>query len=62
MSFQTLAARLTYDGGFTPNERIQKQKYRSFLAALENDYQSRLIKTPNKRAMKALINRTRRCF
>ena len=56
MSFQTLAARLTYDGGFTPNERIQKQKYRSFLAALENDYQSRLIKTPNKRAMKALIN------
>jgi hypothetical protein len=45
MSLKTLSARLQYDGGNALG-RINKQKLRSLQAALKNDYQSRLIKTP----------------
>lgn len=55
MSMKTLAARLTYDGGNALG-RINKQKLRSLQAALKNDYNSRLIKTPLHSAWPALIN------
>ena len=49
MSVKTLAARLTYDGGDQLG-RINRQKLRSLQAALKNDYQSRIIKTPKRGA------------
>ena len=55
MSMNTLMTRLQYNGGDSLG-RINKQKLRSFHAALKNDYNSRLIKTPNKVAHHALIN------
>ena len=55
MSFKTLAARLTYDGG-NQLGRIKKNKLRSFQAALKNDYNSRTIKTPKHAAVQCLIN------
>lgn len=45
MSMKTLAARLEYNGG-NKLGRINKQKLRSLQAALKDDYQSRMIKTP----------------
>jgi hypothetical protein len=42
---KTLAARLQYNGGDRLG-RINKQKLNSFRAALKDDYQSRMIKTP----------------
>jgi len=55
MSMKTLAARITYQGG-NALERINKQKLRSLQAALKNDYQSRMIKTPLHAVWPALIN------
>lgn len=55
MSIKTLAARLEYAGGDRLG-RINKQKLRSLQAALKNDYNSRLIKTPLHSAWPALIN------
>ncbi len=55
MSAETLIARLQHDGGNALG-RINKQKLRSLQAALKNDYNSRLIKTPKKAAWPALIN------
>ena len=55
MSMSTLMTRLQYDGGDSLG-RINRQKLRSFHAALKNDYNSRLIKTPKKVACHALIN------
>lgn len=55
MSLKTLSARLQYDGGNALG-RINKQKLRSLQAALKNDYQSRLIKTPLHAAWPCLIN------
>lgn len=54
MSMQTLAARLTYNGG-SQLGRIKENKLRSFRAALKNDYNSRMIKTPSKAAWPCLI-------
>lgn len=54
MSFKTLSARLTYDGGDQLN-RIKLNKLRSFRAALKNDYNSRMIKVPNKSAWPCLL-------
>ena len=54
MSFKTLAARLTYNGGDQLN-RIKLNKLRSFRAALKNDYNSRMIKVPNKTAWPCLL-------
>ena len=45
MSLKTLSARLQYNGGDKLG-RINLQKLRSLQAALRDDYQSRLIKTP----------------
>lgn len=55
MSIKTLSARLQYDGGNQLN-RINKQKLESLRAALKNDYNSRIIKTPLHAAWPALIN------
>lgn len=54
MSLKTLAARLTYQGGDTLG-RINKQKLKSLQYALKNDYNSRIIKTPEHAAWPALI-------
>ena len=48
MSVNTLAARLQFLGGNDQNERIKKQKLRSFQSALKNSYQTHKIKTPIK--------------
>lgn len=55
MSIKTLAARLEHQGGDRLG-RINQQKLRSLQAALKNDYNSRLIKTPLHAAWPALIN------
>lgn len=55
MSMHSLMTRLQYAGGDSLG-RINKQKLCSFRAALQNDYNSRLIKTPLKAAHRALIN------
>jgi hypothetical protein len=47
MSLKTLSARLQYNGGDRLG-RINLQKLRSLRAALGDDYQSRLIKTPKR--------------
>ena len=54
MSMKTLASRLTYNGGNQLN-RIKMNKLRSFRAALKNDYNSRMIKVPNKSAWPCLL-------
>ena len=51
---KTLASRLTYNGGNQLN-RIKMNKLRSFRAALKNDYNSRMIKVPNKSAWPCLL-------
>ncbi len=56
MSIKTLAARTQYLGG-SQLDRINKQKLRSFQAALKNDYQTRYIKTNNHAAWPCLINK-----
>ena len=56
MSIKTLAARTQYLGG-NQLDRINKQKLRSFQAALKNDYQTRYIKTNNHVAWPCLINK-----
>lgn len=56
MSVKTLAARMQYLGG-NQLDRINKQKLRSFQAALKNDYQTRYIKTNNHAAWPCLINK-----
>ena len=56
MSIKTLAARTQYLGG-NQLDRINKQKLRSFQAALKNDYQTRYIKTNNYAAWPCLINK-----
>lgn len=55
MSIKSLASRLQYNGGDQLG-RIKMNKLRSFRAALKNDYQSRVIKVPNKTAWLCLIN------
>ena len=55
MSLKTLAARLEHQGGDQLG-RIKKQKLDSFRWALKNDYQTRMIKCPNKSVWPALIN------
>lgn len=55
MSIGTLSARLQFNGGDQLG-RIKMNKLRSFRAALKNDYQSRMIKVPNKTAWPCLIN------
>lgn len=55
MSMTTLAARLQYAGGDQLG-RINKQKLNSLKAALKNDYNSRVIKTPLRGAWSCLIN------
>ena len=55
MSLKTLSARLQYNGGNRLG-RINLQKLRSLRAALGDDYQSRLIKTPKREAWPCLIN------
>ena len=55
MSMKSLANRLTYAGGDQLG-RIKMNKLSSFKAALKNDYQSRMIKVPNKTAWPCLIN------
>ena len=55
MSFKTLSARLQYNGGGRL-ARINKQKLRSLQAALGDDYQSRMIRTPLHDAWPCLIN------
>jgi len=55
MSMKTLSARLEYNGGDKLG-RINKQKLRSFQAALKDDYQTRMIKTPKHAAWPCLIN------
>lgn len=42
--------------GGDANSRIKKQKYRSFCAALQNDYNSRKIQLENGDVWQALIN------
>ena len=54
MSRNSLAARITALGG-NQLGRMNKQKLRSLQAALKNDYNSRLIKTPLHAAWPALI-------
>lgn len=56
MSIKTLAARTQYLGG-NQLDRINKQKLRSFQAALKNDYQTRYIKTNNHVVWPCLINK-----
>lgn len=55
MSLKTLAARLQYQGGDRLG-RINQQKLNSLRAALTNDYNSRMIRTPIHEAWPALIN------
>lgn len=55
MSIKTLAARVQYAGGDQIG-RMNKQKLKSLQRALKNDYNSRMIKTPNKSAVPCLIN------
>ena len=55
MSISTLAARLQYAGGDRLG-RINKQKVNALREALQNDYNSRMIKTPLHSAWPALIN------
>ena len=55
MSLKTLSARLQYNGGDRLG-RINLQKLRSLQAALKDDYQSRMIKTPLHMAWPCLIN------
>ena len=55
MSIKTLAARVQYAGGDQIG-RMNKQKLKSLQWALKNDYNSRVIKTPNKSAIPCLIN------
>ena len=55
MSLKTLAARLQYQGGNRLG-RINQQKLNSLRAALTNDYNSRMIRTPIHEAWPALIN------
>lgn len=55
MSIKTLAARVQYAGGDQIG-RMNKQKLKSLQWALKNDYNSRMIKTPNKAAVPCLIN------
>lgn len=54
MSMKSLSARLTYNGGNQLN-RIKLNKLRSLRAAIKNDYNSRMIKIPNKSAWPCLI-------
>lgn len=49
MSVKTLASRLEYWGGDSLG-RIKQQKLNGLRAALKNDYNSRMIKTPLKAA------------
>lgn len=56
MSIKTLAARTQYLGG-SQLDRINKQKLRSFQAALKNNYQTRYIKTNSHAAWPCLINK-----
>lgn len=56
MSIKTLAARTQYLGG-NQLDRINKQKLRSFQAALKNDYQTRYIKTNSHAVWPCLINK-----
>lgn len=55
MSIKTLAARVQYAGGDQIG-RMNKQKLKSLRWALKNDYNSRMIKIPNKSAIPCLIN------
>ena len=55
MSIKTLAARVQYAGGDRIG-RMNKQKLKSLQWALKNDYNTRMIKTPNKAAVPCLIN------
>lgn len=55
MSIKTLAARVQYAGGDQIG-RMNKQKLKSLQWALKNDYNTRIIKTPNKAAVPCLIN------
>lgn len=55
MSLKTLSSRLQYQGGDRLG-RINKQKLNSLRAALKDDYNSRMIKTPLHGAWPALIN------
>lgn len=55
MSMKTLAARIQYSGG-NQLERLKKQKLFSLQAALRNDYNTRMIKTPYKSVWPCLIN------
>lgn len=55
MSLKTLSARLQYQGG-NKLGRINKQKLNGLRAALKDDYNSRMIKTPLHGAWPALIN------
>lgn len=55
MSIKTLAARVQCAGGDQIG-RMNKQKLKSLQWALKNDYNSRMIKTPNKSAVPCLIN------
>ena len=55
MSIKTLASRLQYMGGDALG-RINRQKLNGLRAALKNDYNSRMIKTPLNAAWPALIN------
>lgn len=55
MSIKTLAARVQYAGGDQIG-RINKQKLKSLQWALKNDYNTRMIKTPDKAAVPCLIN------
>lgn len=55
MSIKTLAARVQYAGGDQIG-RMNKQKLKSLQWALKNDYNTRMIKTPNKSAVPCLIN------
>lgn len=52
---KTLAARVQYAGGDQIG-RMNKQKLKSLQWALKNDYNTRMIKTPNKAAVPCLIN------
>ena len=56
MSIKTLAARTQYLGG-NQLDCINKQKLRSFQAALKNNYQTRYIKTNSHAAWPCLINK-----
>ena len=55
MSIKTLAARVQYAGGDQIG-RMNKQKLKSLQWALKNNYNTRMIKTPNKAAVPCLIN------